>query len=286
MNKRVDESSRSTDNASPDTTESTRRMDPVSEFLKQYQRDGSELLGADKLSTPGLFDGEREFIEFAEHDYQTDKHWAFEIRPEECALIVVDMQEDFVNPDNPMCVPEAYRQVPRMQNLIESCRSTGVSVYYTEHTIAPDVAHDFYEYWPPIKAGAIAEGKPGSKLYRQFQPIEGERVISAKHNYDSFAGTDLDYSLRNRGVRTLIVSGTLTNFCCESTARTGYFLGYHIVFGSDVNATDNALAHEATLRTLRRGFARVMDHQQIMKTLHNGDTQHHEAVAESDRTVH
>lgn len=254
-------------------------MDPVSAFLDQYQRHDSELLGADELKTPALFDGEREFIEFADRDYRTDKHAAFEIRPAECALLLVDMQEDFVNPGNPMCIPEAYRQVPRMQRLIESCRSAKVPVYYTEHTIAPDVAHDFYEYWPPIKAGAIAEGKPGSQLYREFKPIEGERVISAKHNYDSFAGTDLDYSLRNRGVRTLIITGTLTNFCCESTARTGYFLGYHIVFGSDVNATDNALAQEATLRTLRRGFARIIDHHQIMNALSDRDTQHHDAIA-------
>ncbi|GAB2968604.1 cysteine hydrolase [Amycolatopsis acidiphila] len=254
-------------------------MDPVSRFLREYQRDENELLGADRLRAPGVFEGEREFIEFAERDYTTDKHWAFEIRPAECALIVVDMQEDFVNPDNPMCVPEAYRQVPRIRSLVECCRSVGAPVFYTEHTIAPDVAHDFYEFWPPIKAGAIAEGKPGSKLYREFQPVDGERVISAKHNYDSFAGTDLDYALRNRGVRTLIISGTLTNFCCESTARTGYFLGYHIVFGSDVNATDSALAHDATLRTLRRGFARVMDHQQIMEILRTGDAPHREAVA-------
>jgi nicotinamidase-related amidase len=46
-------------------------------------------------------------------------------------------------------------------------------------------------------------------------------------------------------MKTVINCGTLTNFCCESTARTAYFLNYHVVFGSDVNASDNALAHEA-----------------------------------------
>jgi nicotinamidase-related amidase len=96
-------------------------------------------------------------------------------------------------------------------------------------------------------------------------------VIRAKHAYCSFAGTDLDYVLRNLGVKTLIISGTLTNFCCESTARTGYFLNYNIVFGDDICATDNALAHEGTIRTMRRGFARVMDGQQIADALKNGD---------------
>ncbi|WP_037347394.1 cysteine hydrolase family protein [Sciscionella sediminilitoris] len=241
-------------------------VDQVSRFLSTYGRSAEELL-----------DSEAEFIERAEREYTVDKHWAFEIRPAETALIVVDMQEDFVNPGNPMFVPEAYRQVPRIARLIETCRAAGSPVYYTEHTVAPDVAHDFYEYWPPIRDGAIAEGKPGAKLYREFVPAEGERVIATKHNFDSFAGTDLDYALRNRGIRTLIICGTLTNFCCESTARTGYFLGYHIVFGSDVNATDNALAQEASLRTLRRGFARVMTSSEIGEALTTGDRAHRAA---------
>jgi nicotinamidase-related amidase len=254
-------------------------QDPVSEFLHDYGREEGELLDASQLSAPGVFEGEREFIEFADRDYQTDRHFAFEIKPEECALIVVDLQQDFVNPGNPMCVPEAYRQIPRVKTLIEACRAADVPVLYTEHHIGEDCAADFYEYWPPIAAGAIKEGKVDTRLYQGLDPQPGERIINVKHTYDSFAGTDLDYVLRNRGVKTIIVCGTLTNFCCESTARTGYFLNYHVVFGSDVNATDSALAHEATLRTMRRGFGRVMDHKTIIDTLESGDSLYREAVA-------
>lgn len=257
--------------------------DPVKGFLKLYGRTEAELLGADRLSAPGVFEGEREFIEFADRDYQTDRHFAFEIRREECALIVVDLQEDFVNPDNPMCVPEAYRQIPRVKKLIESCRGAGVPVVYTAHNIAGDCCADFYEYWPPIAAGAIKEGTEGADIYHEIYPEPGERVIRVKHTYDSFAGTDLDYVLRDLGVKTVIVCGTLTNFCCESTARTAYFLNYHVVFGSDVNATDSALAHEATIRTMRRGFARVLDHQAIIEVLERGDGIHRAARAERER---
>ena len=204
---------------------------PVDEFLATYERTPEELLDADSLSAPGLFEGEREFIEFADRDYETDRDWAFQIKREECALIVVDLQEDFVNPANPMCVPEAYRQIPRVLRLIAGCRELGVPVLFTEHSIASDCSADFYEYWPPIAAGAIKEGAADTKVYHELQPLAGERVISVKHTYDSFAGTDLDYVLRDRGVRTVIVCGTLTNFCCESTARTAYFLNYHVVFG-------------------------------------------------------
>ncbi len=84
-------------------------------------------------------------------------------------------------------------------------------------------------------------------------------------------------------MKTVIICGTLTNFCCESTARTAYFLNYHVVFGSDVNASDNALAHEATIRTMRRGFARVLDHETIIGILANGDRMHDEARQERER---
>jgi len=256
--------------------------EPVEEFLEKYNRTEDELLGAGDLSAPGVFEGEREFIEFADRDYQTDRHGAFEIKKEECALVVVDLQEDFVNPGNPMCVPEAYRQIPRVITLVNACREVGVPVIYTEHHIGADCAADFYEYWPPIAAGAIREGEQNTKLYHGLEPQPDERIIATKHTYDSFAGTDLDYVLRGRGVKTVIVCGTLTNYCCESTARTAYFLNYHVVFGSDVNATDSALAQEATLRTMRRGFGRVMDHRSIIEALHHGDRSYAEARAGID----
>ena len=251
----------------------------VEQFLHEYGRSEDELLTAERISSPGNFAGEAEFIEFADKDYKTDKHWAFEIKPEECALIVIDLQEDFVNPGNPMCVPEAYRQIPRVLNLIEGCREAGVPVLYTEHHIGQDSSADFYEYWPPIAAGAIKEGEPNTKLYHGLSPLPDERIINVKHTYDSFAGTDLDYVLRSRGIKTVIVCGTLTNFCVESTARTAYFLNYHVVFGSDVSASDSAIAQEATLRTMRRGFARVMDHTEILQSLSDKDRMHHEARA-------
>jgi nicotinamidase-related amidase len=255
--------------------------DPVQQFLKIYDRGREELLEPERLSAPP-FSGEEEFIRFADADYQTDRHWAFEIKPAECALIVVDLQEDFVNPGNPMCVPEAYRQIPRVKELVQGCRDTGVPVLYTEHSISPDCSADFYEYWDPIANGAIKEYAQDTKVYHGLEPLPGERIINVKHTYDSFAGTNLDYVLRNQGVKTVIVCGTLTNFCCESTARTAYFLGYHVVFGNDVCATDSALAHEATIRTMRRGFSRVLDGADITRVLREGDDLYREARASRD----
>lgn len=256
--------------------------DPVQQFTTLFDRSRDELLTADRLSAPGVFSGEEEFIRFADRDYQMDRHWAFEIKPEETAHIVVDLQEDFVNPGNPMCVPEAYRQIPRVLELIDACRETGAPVLYTEHSISADNSAGFYEFWDPIANGAIKEYEPATKVYHGLDPLPGERIINVKHTYDSFAGTNLDYVLRNQGIKTVIISGTLTNFCCESTARSAYFLGYNVVFGSDVCATDNALAQEATIRTIRRGFGRVMTGEEIIVALKKGDSMFTEARAARD----
>lgn len=253
----------------------------VQEYMKLYQLKEEELLPSSQFkSKDGVFAGEKEFVDFAEKDYNTDKHWAFEIKKEQCALIVIDMEEDFVEPSAPMAVPQAFRMVPKLKNVINECRELGIPVIFPTHTIADDVSAGFYEFWDPIKSGAIKEGTPGTDVYHELKPLPHERVIKAKHAYCSFTGTDLDYVLRDLNVKTLIISGTLTNFCCESTARTGYFLHYNIVFGSDINATDNAIAHEATLRTMRRGFGRVMTGEKIIDVLKNGDYLYKEAKSE------
>lgn len=253
------------------------------EFLKQYDRRPQDLLGPDRFSSPGRFAGEAEFIQMIEDGYRSgDRHFTFEIKPEECALIVVDLQEDFVDPAKPMCVPEAYRQIPRVKTLIAGCRDLGVPVVFTEHTIAEDCAGSYYEYWDDIADGATREGAANTAVYHELAPRPGERVIRTKHSYDSFAGTDLDYVLRDRGVRTVIICGTLTNFCCEATARGAFSLHYNVVFGSDVTATQNAFAHEATLRTMRYGYARVLDHQTILKLMRDGDDLYAEARMRRD----
>jgi nicotinamidase-related amidase len=251
----------------------------VGSYLTTFGRRESELLPAGSFGFEGMFAGEREFVAFADRDYRVDKHWVFEIRREECALLVVDLQNDFVDPASPMCVPEAYRQLPRVRALIEACRRLDVPVVYTAHNLAPDVAGDFPELFEPIAAGALAEGSIGADVHPAIQPAPGERVIRVKHSYDAFAGTDLDYVLRARGVRTVIVCGTLTNFCCESTARSAFSHVYHVVFGSDVTASDSAIGHEATLRTIRCGFGRVLDHATIVRVLESGDDLFAEARA-------
>lgn len=243
------------------------REDIIKYFLETFGRNEEE-----------LFDGERELIRTEEKDYETDRHHAFEIRKNECALIVVDLQNDFLEKGSPLWIPEALRQIPRVKKLIEACRNLEVPVIYTAHNIANDCCADFYEFVNPIKEGAIMEGSRGSDIYDDIYPKEGERVIRTKHAFDSFTGTDLDYVLRNLGVKTVIICGTVTNVCCESTARSAYFKNYHVVFLSDCNSSHNPMAHDATIRTLRKFLARIMKHDELINILTQGDYLYKKAI--------
>ncbi|MDG6929440.1 MAG: cysteine hydrolase [Nitrososphaerota archaeon] len=113
------------------------------------------------------------------------------------------------------------------------------------------------------KERQLYAGTWGAEIYPELKPEEGDRVIGSKHTPDSFLGTDLDFVLRDRGIRTIVICGTNTDICCETTARSAFCLHYNVVVGSDVCSTYYGESHEAALAVLRFGFARVMTSDQI-----------------------
>ncbi len=94
-----------------------------------------------------------------------------------------------------------------------------------------------------------------------------DEVVIRKPSYGAFYDTPLDTVLRNLGRDTVIVTGTLTNYCCGTTARQAYERGYQVVFGADVTATDDESRQEPELAVLRKGFALVLTAEQITNCL-------------------
>ncbi len=252
--------------------------DPVTAYRRVYGLTDADLYDAATLSAPGAFEGEADLVARADADYGVDRHGAFEIRAAECALIVIDLEEDFVRPDSVMCQPEAYRQLPRVRQLVDACRAAGVPVVFTTATHPPRPLNDTSSYCAPVARGALRAGSAGVEISRELR-VTPDEVVIRKHGYDAFVGTELDALLRRYGTRTVIVCGTMTNYCCEATARGAFDRGFHVVFGSDVTSTDSAVNHVATLRTMRRGYARVMTAAQIEVALTDGDAMHAEALA-------
>lgn len=197
---------------------------------------------------------------------------SFDIVRERCALLVIDMQDEFVRPGwTPDWVPEATRQVPRIKRLIEHCRQVAVPVVFTVYAkthnyldrprTGPSMPGRYTEV-DVDRSSFFVEGR----VWQELAPRDDEVVIK-KPSYGGFYDTPLETILRNSDKDTVIICGTLTNFCCGMTARQAYERGFKVVFGSDVTATDDPDMQEPELKVMRKGFARVMTAEEIIKVL-------------------
>lgn len=104
------------------------------------------------------------------------------------------------------------------------------------------------------------------KIWHEILPKDNDFIIF-KPSYGAFYDTPLETILKNLGKDTIIICGTLTNYCCGTTARQGYERGFKVIFGSDVTSTDDPDMQEPELQVLRKGFAKVMDLESILKVL-------------------
>jgi len=196
----------------------------------------------------------------------------FDIVPGKCALLVIDMQNEFVKPHwSPDWVPEATKQVPRIRRLIEHCRSKSVPVIYTVYS-------QTHKYLDRPKTGKFMPGRYSEldidfsvffvdgQVWHELAPREDEIVIR-KSSYGAFYDTPLETILKNLGKDTVIICGTLTNCCCGTTARQAYERSFKVIFGSDVTSTDDPEMQEPELKVLRKGYAKVMAAEEIIKVL-------------------
>jgi len=196
----------------------------------------------------------------------------FEIVSEKCALLVMDMQDQFVKPHwTPYWVPEATRQVPRIKRLIKQCRGKGIPVIFTvfsrtnNYLDRPKTGASMPNRFPELKIDQSSFFVKGH-VWHELKPDHDELVIH-KPSYGAFYDTQLETILRNLEVDTVIICGTLTNYCCGMTARQAYERSFKVVFGSDVTSTDDPDMQEPELKVLRKGFGKVLAAHEIIEVL-------------------
>jgi nicotinamidase-related amidase len=138
------------------------------------------------------------------------------------ALIIVDMQNDFVTAGGALVVPDAQATVPVIAELLARAREAGARVFYTQDSHAPG------DMEFPIWGEHVLEGSWGWQIVDALAPRSGERVVR-KLRYDGFFGTSLDHELRLAGVTTAVVCGTVANICVLHTAGSAALRGYRVV---------------------------------------------------------
>jgi ureidoacrylate peracid hydrolase len=152
------------------------------------------------------------------------------------ALVVVDMQNDFVSPKGKMaafgfeigCVRDS---IPAIQRLLSQARGLGWMVIHT--AMINELEQNplsWYRFWG--EPSMTIHGTWGAQHIEELRPLPGETVLP-KYTYGAFIGTNLDTMLRRAGIETLVVAGTDVNICAGNTIHQGFALGYDIVAVAD-----------------------------------------------------
>jgi ureidoacrylate peracid hydrolase len=195
--------------------------------------------------------------------------------PSRTAHLVVDMQNGFLEPGAPVEVPMAREIVPTVNALSRALREAGGMNIFLQFTTPnnPDDWSVFYERSTPDAArahqAAFARGAHHWQLWPELDVDSARDASIIKERFGAFIpGTcDLDAFLREKGIDTLLITGTLTNCCCESTARDAMQLNYRVIFVADANAALSDAEHNATLHDMAFVFADVMPVKEVKALL-------------------
>ncbi|MYG51621.1 MAG: cysteine hydrolase [Rhodospirillaceae bacterium] len=202
--------------------------------------------------------------------------------PARTALVVVDMQTAFLKPGLPSEVPMAREIVPNINRLAAAFRAAGGNVVWVTTTFDENIFTEWSSFLggtvSPEMAKRIArqlmEGAEGHPLWPDIEAEDGD-IRSVKRRFSAFiqGSSDIEAQLRARGIDTLAVTGTLTNVCCEATARDAMMRNFHVIMVADGNATYIDAIHNASLTSMSINFADVMTTDEVIGALSGAPAQ-------------
>jgi ureidoacrylate peracid hydrolase len=183
------------------------------------------------------------------------------------AHVVVDLQNGFMAPGAVAEIPEAREIVPAVNRISAAVRSAGGVVVYIQNTfdqVAVQTWSVFFDHFcsPERRQRMIEAFTPGAEGHALWSGLDvrPEDLKVRKRRFGAFApgASDLHAILQQRGVDTLIITGTASQVCCESTARDAMMLNYKVFFVADGNATFTDEEHNATLSAMAYTFCDVI----------------------------
>ena len=192
------------------------------------------------------------------------------VDPRHTALVLVDMQRDFVAPDGlfgalGIDLSMYDETLPRLAGLLGAARHHGVAVVHVQNTALAEGRSDSPAQvrfnlrmhaaarrgGPPLTY--TVPGTPGHEFVRELAP-EGSEPVVRKYRSSGFWGTNLDLVLRSNGIKVVVVTGCTTEGCVESTARDAMFCDYYVVVATDCVGSDDREQHDASMLLMRHRF--------------------------------
>jgi len=163
------------------------------------------------------------------------------------ALLIIDMQNDFVRAGSPMQMPGAEGIIANVRQVLEAFRNQGHPVFHIVRVHRSD-GSDVEIFRREIfkKVPFAVEGTPGSEIIAELLPTQGEYLIR-KNRMSAFMNTDLDLLLRSLGIDTVFITGIQTPNCIRTTVFDAAAFGYHTFLVEDAVAARNSAIHQANI---------------------------------------
>jgi nicotinamidase-related amidase len=202
----------------------------------------------------------------------------FAIHAARSALIVVDMQNDFVRATAPLEVPDARATIHAISRLADAFRSLGRPVVFTRFlagpgrtliwTWSPPLAPPVCCCWPGFQRSYpdVSGPRDGAAIVDELAPQAADLVVD-KYGYGAFHRTNLLDQLLARDVDTVVVTGTVTQICVDETVRGAFEHGLQAVLVSDAVSSFDPELHTATLRNVAMKFGRVVDTASVLEEM-------------------
>lgn len=172
-----------------------------------------------------------------------------QINPATAALLVIDLQNFFVDKKSHAYVPSAKAIIPKIFKLQNYCLDNGIKVIQTRHVNTKENAKMMFKWW---REDVLCISDTMSEIVSKITNSKIPQIL--KTQYDAFYNTELDSILKKNKIDQLIITGVMTHLCCETTARVAFTRGYEVFFSIDGTATYNSEFHLGTLKNLSHGF--------------------------------
>ena len=205
-----------------------------------------------------------------------DIHWFTELDPHTTALLIIDMQNTFCLEGAPGEVPAARNIVPSINSLAAQLRRLGVPIFWLLHA---NTLNDGFTDWEVFFNHVVRNSDIRERMIKSLAPqsqkvwhdlvIEKNDTTIIKNRYSAFAqgSSCIERVLRSREIDTVLVGGTKTNVCCDSTARDAMMLDFKSVMVSNCCAASSDDEHLASLETFIQQFGDVMTSEEVMERM-------------------
>lgn len=195
------------------------------------------------------------------------------LKASETAIVLIEFQNEFAKPGGKNYeyvkdVMEKNKTIPNTVDLVAKARAKGIRILHVPiffESDYRDMAAEPYGVAKLVKdGGAFKKGTTNVEIIDELTPAWNDIVIEGKRAPDGFASTNLDFVLRQLGIKNIAVAGFLTNVCVESTIRTGYEKGFNVISLTDCTGSGSMEIQEYTVKNNFPLFSHPMTHDEFL----------------------